>query len=487
MSNFYLNEDNSNFFGSFPATEMTVPGLRKFILGYARKQVGAVVMSVNAQRASYRSSVIDAIWDGIEYDAQGRMFFHGREFESQWAKNAKLLDDSGINPYCVWIDALREAGKEAWVSCRMNDLHNVDDEDNYMHDRLWRAHPEYRRSPYDGTVFGQAFDFAHEEVRKNKIAFLAEVLEKFDADGLELDWTRFPAFLKPGCELRDAHFITEIMREARRMAREWEQKRGRKIKIGVRVMSSIEDNMRFGLDVINWVKEDLVDVMNIGNFWPTINHDIPFEIWRAVFGKSVELNACLEYCAAPTHGIPHVKSLTKEMISGASTEYLYRGADHIYLFNQMNGNTGMGNLQNELLVLDNCGDYSTASAMSRRHVVTYTTIRPQGIKEGYSLPRVLDVNCQSFRINVGGMTDNRSGFAVIGLEQAMAAGVEAEVYVNGEKCALAEAPQLTYPIEIGGVICVAIPSTILHDGDNVVDVCLKGGEAKAVWFEIYIP
>ncbi len=490
MKGFYLNEDNSNFFYSFPESDMTVEGVRRFIRGYARKQVGAVVMSVNSQRASYDSKVIDPIWAGVTEDENGKMFFRGRELirGTSWIHNAKKLHDDGIDVYKEWIDELHEAGKEAWISCRMNDLHNVDDEDNYMHDRLWREHPEYRRARYIDDWFGRAFDFAHSEVRENKLALLTEQLERYDADGLELDWTRFPAYFKPGCEMRDAHLITEMLRELREVVHGYEIKRGHKIKIGARVLSSIEDSLRFGLDVVAWVNEGLVDSLTVGNFWPTINSDIPFETWRAVFGNKIEINAGLEVTALPFSNVPEAKlmPLTKEMIAACTSEYLYRGADHIYLFNLMNGNTGMHDNENYRIALDSCGLADTAYGLPRRHVLTFCTLRPQGIKEGYGLPRKLEW-WQSFRLNVGGGTQGRDAFVVIGLDSDFKEGLQVQCYLNAEKCEIVPSPSTPFPSFVKECICAKVPVGALHDGDNVIDIKVDGAELTANWCEIYIP
>ena len=493
MEGFYLNEDNSNFFVSFPESDMTLDGIRKFILGYAGKQVGAVVMSVNSSRASFDSKVIEPIWAGVTEDADGNLFFRGRTLDkgaANWIRNAKKLHDDGIDIYKEWIDALHAAGKEAWISCRMNDLHNVDDEDSYMHDKFWREHPEYRRAAYLGkeSWFGRAMDFAIDDVRAHKFDILNEQLERYDADGFELDWTRFPAYFKPGCEMRDAHLITEMLRTLRDVSHGFEVKRGHKIKIGARVLSSIEDCLRFGLDVVSWVQEGLVDSLTVGNFWPTINSDIPFETWRAALGRKVEINAGLEVTALPFSGVPEPKlmPLTKEMIAACTSEYIYRGADNIYLFNLMNGGTGMHDLANFKIVLDNCGLAETAYSMPRRHVLTFCTMRPQGIKEGYSLPRRLQ-GWQSFRLNVGGGTQDRDAFIVIGLDSEPCDGFEFQCYLNAEKCEIASVPAMRYPSFVKGCICAKASGGALHDGDNVIDIRADGAELTADWCEIFIP
>ena len=254
------------------------------------------------------------------------------------------------------------------------------------------------------------------------------------------------------------------------------------------MLSSIEDCLRFGLDVVTWVNERLVDSLTIGNFWPTINSDIPFETWRTAFGNTIELNAGLELTALPFSNVPEARlmPLTKEMISACTAEYLYRGADNIYLFNLMNGATGMHDNANFKIALDNCGLAETAYSMPRRHVITFSTMRPQGIIEGYSLPRKLE-GWQSFRQNVGGGTQGRGAFIIIGLEAPAADSAKPFIYLNAEKCELAETPEMRYPSLVKGFICAKTPVGAWHDGDNVIDVHVDGDSPTANWFEIFIP
>ena len=75
------------------------------------------------------------------------------------------------------------------------------DTTNFMHSTFWLAHPEYWRVP--GSTSGwtdRAFDYAIPAVREHHMAFVRELLARYDADGLELDWMRFGYHFKPGHE-----------------------------------------------------------------------------------------------------------------------------------------------------------------------------------------------------------------------------------------------------------------------------------------------
>ena len=490
MAGLFLNEDDSNFFMSFLDKDMTREGLEAFIRGYMRGQVGAIVLNPNAQRASYDSQVIEPIWSGVEKDEDGRPSFRGKtlgpNFQS-WTANARLLHERGLNPYKIWLDVIRSEGLEGWISCRMNDLHDVHNDDSVMHDAFWREHPEYRRAPYFGDWFGRALDYGFSDVRDYRMALIEEFLNLFECDGIELDWLRFPVCLKPGYEIEDAEAVTDIVRRTRKLADAKGEERHCRIKVGVRVPSRPDDARRLGYDVLTWSKEGLIDSVTVSNFWPTTDSDMPIEIWRGLLRDGIDLNAGLDinigaYPAAAM--IP----CTAAMTAGFAAEYLHRGANHVYLFNYMNGLTGMSNPKEFAEVLEKCGEKESVYEMTRRHVVTYTTPRPVGVPMDCALPRTLGGGWQNFRVNVGGGTICRTGYAVIGLKEPLAEGQEISIKANGADCFETEETfDLEFPPHVAATVVRQIPMRELHDGDNVLSVRFDGGEATAVWCEIYLP
>ena len=126
--------------------------------------------------------------------------------------------------------------------------------------------------------------------------------------------------------------------------------------------------------------------------------------------------------------------------------------------------------------------------MPRRHVVTYTTPRPVGVPMDCALPRKIGGGWQNFRVNVGGGTNCRTGYAVIGLKEPLTEGQEISIKANGADCLETdETFNLEFPPHVASTVIRQIPMRELHDGDNVLSVRLDGGEATAVWCEIYLP
>ena len=111
----------------------------------------------------------------------------------------------------------------------MNDVHSVDEPDNFMHSTFWREHPECWRVPHGSASpwVNRAMNYAHAEVREHQMALVRELLERYDADGLELDWMRFGYHLTPGREREEGAILTEfVAHDVARLANEWSTKRG---------------------------------------------------------------------------------------------------------------------------------------------------------------------------------------------------------------------------------------------------------------------
>lgn len=481
----YLNEDNSNYFTSYGEELMNEPALRDYIGRYCRGQVKAVFLSPNAQRTSYMGAVLDPIWEGISQLPDGNASFRGKlipKVFARMARNTLILHEKGLNPYVIWLDELKRRGMQGWISMRMNDLHSVEDPDDFQHDRFWRENPQFWCAPYMGDCYGFALDFAEKEVRDYKLRLVSEYLALFDFMGLELDFLRFPAYFKPGHEVRDAHFISEMLREIRNMTEEAAQKRGHRIKLAARVPSTPDNALRIGLDVLAWQKEALLDEITVSNFWPCTDSDMPMELWRNLLGGHAVINAGLELWSATTE---EKFGGNVGISSGFASQYLHRGADNIYLFNHMWGNTGLHDDEGFCRFLDACGERESAYSQWRRHAITFRTRLPLGSPSEIAVPCHVE-GFRSFRLNVGGGIEGRNATVIVGLDAALDASQAVELRLNGNPLEKAEFPKQSYPPSMKAGICGKCPAPVLHEGDNVISVFIDAPGAKVVWVEICI-
>ncbi len=103
------------------------------------------------------------------------------------------------------------------------------------------------------------YDFAHELVQQDKLAVLREMLEDYEADGLELDFM-FDRFYFKSAEIeKNTPLMNRFIAEIRQMANEIGKQQGKEIPIMARVGLNKEYNLAIGLDVETWLKERSID------------------------------------------------------------------------------------------------------------------------------------------------------------------------------------------------------------------------------------
>ncbi len=481
-----LNEDDSHFFGSRSAEQMNIEGLHAFVDQYANTKVSHLFLCPNAMKASHRSKVRDAIWEMGDGQKPPQ-----EEFSKKWCQNARLLDERGLDPYAVWIARCREKKISPWLSMRMNDVHNVDDVDNYIHSSFWRKHPDYWRVPGGKGWTDRALDFGIPEVREHTMAYVRELLERYDPDGLELDWMRFGYHFRPGKEAEGVLILNQFMRDVRDLTRQWSAKRGHPIKLGARVPTLPDAAKGLGMDGVTWVREALVDMLVPTPFWATTDFDIPIELWRERIGvnaKNVLLAAGAEILVRAYPGAKHIEAdITSTR--GFAAACLQRGADSIYLFNYMDPGPMTGGKEAYRMLLEEGLSAKTVVTKPRRHVVTYRDTVAPGMSSDVMLP-VDGFKGGTFRIRIGPKPKKADVFVVFGLAQSDGmVSSKFEITINGRKCKpatdLADLSQCSGVVRAVQQLC---PSGSLRNGYNEIQIKQLPGESqqKVVWVELRI-
>ncbi|NLS98094.1 MAG: hypothetical protein GXX96_38685 [Planctomycetaceae bacterium] len=477
-----INEDNSHFFGSRKPEEMTRAGLHAFVDQYAGSAVTHLFLNANAMRASFRSSSRDAVWDPVD----------GKEPDGLWPQNAKRLHEAGLDPYQVWIDRCREKGLSPWISMRMNDIHSVDEPGNFMHSTFWRAHPEFWRVPNGSARPWQnrAMDYAHAEVREHQMALVRELVERYDPDGLELDWMRFGYHLTPGHEREESGILTEFVRDVRSLTAEWSEKRGHPIRLAVRAPAHPDAASGLGMDAVLWAKEGLVDLIVPCPFWTSSDFDIPIELWHERLGdtaRQVVVAPGLEFNARPWPGAPAAANDLASARGFAASAY-ERGADSLYLFNWMDSQTRpVAESKYALLLRDGLSREVVQNA-PRRHPVCFRDTVPARFPNGAQLP-VDAAAGGDFQIHVGTRPKSGKAWAIAGLARRDGvAEARLEGSLNGRELGPAENVPDLGGFGGGTVRAVRFPCPLdaVNEGNNKLQIRQTGGgpSQQIVWVEI---
>ena len=174
------------------------------------------------------------------------------------------------------------------------------------------------------------WNFAIPEVRQYKVAALKEVAERYDLDGINLDFGRHPPFLPTGQQWEHREALTDFVRQVRLMLQGVAERRGRPFLLSVRVADTVPGCHFDGMDVETWVRHNLVDMIVIGT--RSIQVDLP-GFKRITTGSHVKLYPCIDQHHSPDgyHAVP-----SPEFLRGVAANWWHQGADGIAAFNFWN-------------------------------------------------------------------------------------------------------------------------------------------------------
>ena len=159
-----------------------------------------------------------------------------------------------------------------WVQ-RMDDTHDASNP--ILFPDFKREHPEALfGTPDNPPKYGKwsGVDYAASAVRDLAYAIVAEVAENYDVDGIELDFWRHPVFFKRSAQgevLRpeDRALMTDVIRRMRFKLDEIGRTRGKHLLLNIKYPDSVGYCYKIGLDLEQWLKEDLVDVLVPGGYF----------------------------------------------------------------------------------------------------------------------------------------------------------------------------------------------------------------------------
>jgi hypothetical protein len=306
--------------------------------------VGAVLFSFGSGNvAEYQSDVLE--WpgeaDGFKFPAV-RSWHGGVEVDPKYQYlNPKSLADAGHNPPKVIVEECHRRGMAAFVSLRMNDTHDGQhSKDQFPNPEL----PTFKRHNPDWLLQDlhrwSALDYRKPQVRRLKLRVIEEFFDRWDFDGIELDWLRHTMYFPRGTEQKNAKYLTEFLRAVRKSLSDRAARRGRKIEIAVRIPERLSWCKLGGFDVPRWIKEDLIDTLILGQ---GLTESIGIGEFRGLMKKR-ELP--IYPCVTPYgNGYPISPD---EVIRGNAANLWRDGADGIYAFNWFNHGTWRKKLLSEI-------------------------------------------------------------------------------------------------------------------------------------------
>ncbi|MBI81724.1 MAG: hypothetical protein CMJ81_00875 [Planctomycetaceae bacterium] len=293
---------------------------------------------------------VDSIWlssmigaDLYVYDCKvgeraGERIYPGHEQQQGAAEafeklraNMKVMLDAGTDPLREVIRFGHRHGKEVFASFRMN---MIQDSWRPNFQTQWkRDHPDWClgvREMADleddpRSLYWSGLDFEKSPVRDQRVAVIRDICSRYDVDGMELDFWRWPAFFKTTlegkpAEPRQVEIMNKFMRRVRRTMNGIESGRKRPLLLAVRVFDNEEISLKLGLDARTWLREGLIDILVVGGTYTY--YSIETEKWvEMAHARDVPVYVCMYR----PKGIERDRARTAYHMS--------RGAAGMYLFN----------------------------------------------------------------------------------------------------------------------------------------------------------
>ena len=243
--------------------------------------------------------------------------------------NVNTLTENYGGPLTVISKICREHDVPFYPRIRMNSHYPIDFE-HVGHGNFRREHPEWligkpnENIPEGTLAYGirTGKNYAVPEVCSYMVEIICETFERFEVDGIELDFCRHPAFFRLGEERSNAILITGLISQIQTRLRIRENEIKRKLKLAVRVPPTVKDAIRIGLDVDEWIQSGLVDIVTVGIGF------VPFDTPADEFVKLAENQQCAIYgcLEATAYADPLV-------LRAAAHGWLNSGATGVYLYN----------------------------------------------------------------------------------------------------------------------------------------------------------
>ena len=254
----------------------------------------------------------------------------------------------GDDPLLPVLQFWKRDGRAFFFSMRMNDYHHSWSNAAHLWDGFRRSHRHWFLTPpsdhdwqsrFLPWIEGRgpqpkfapeslAYDYAIPEVRAHFLDQLREACRRYDLDGAELDWLRYPTFFRNGGV--HAATLTAFVGEARAILDAAAKRRGHPLRLVSRVPDSPDKASAVGLDVEAWLKAGWLDAVIAGHGGTFSANEL--EQWVALAHRhQVPVYGVLD--RMNFRGKAFARYGTPETLRAAVSTLWQKGADGLYFFN----------------------------------------------------------------------------------------------------------------------------------------------------------
>lgn len=186
-----------------------------------------------------------------------------------------LKEYTGRDSLETMIDYGDANNLDVFWSMRMNDTHDYAYEENQLDSWKQANLDKLVSRKYDsfsmnyGKFRWSSVDYTHNESRQKVYDILKDTVSRYDIDGIELDFTRFPIYFKEVTDGTDVYpenieRMNDLMRMIRALTDMYSVEKNKPLLISIYVPDSIAFCRAIGLDIETWLEENLADMVTVG-------------------------------------------------------------------------------------------------------------------------------------------------------------------------------------------------------------------------------
>ena len=501
-----INHDSSNYFSNFSKGTLTADDVVRFCNQFKDTHVTDYFINVDGvfpapgtgRTSSLEYYHMTEFFDGEPVDFSSNSFALAGHI---------MYEELGIDYIGIWCDTFTEIGINPWISFRMNDVHYYNNSGpSTSKSEFWYKNPQFRRVNHHFWVdyMDKAFDYTYEEVREHMLSYINAALNRYNCYGIELDFQRELRLFRIGGEYPGLEIMNQFMRDVDDLVAIYEAKYGHEIKISARVAPDPQTSYEFGLDVITWAAEGIVQLLSPTGRYESHYTDMPIKMWDSILEPyDVVLAPCIDvanlrpYSYAPKTGANTIETLA------ATAAYMYsQGADKMYTYNYFmapttvfseadkvntkNARIAMSSGMGMWNIFTTLGSYEKVNTYNRRSVLTYSDMHTVWRDTSAVLPAWPSPSqpCE-FRIPTGDILDGSTVTLKFSVREVAAFENPPEVYVNNVKCAYTGMETCSGGFTEYNLMCYAVPRAA-HVSDAMIVKIIPKQQLKIAHAEIYI-
>ena len=402
------------------------------------------------------------------------------------------------------IDVCRENGVGFFLNFRLNDAHHVTadrtpENSNIAFDsEIVLEHPEYQIGyvPSWGRT-EVVLDFQHEAVVENRLKLIRELIELYEIDGFELDFTRRYVLFNVDTTTSEQRLeiMLGMLREVRAMLDEATERDGRYRHLSVRIPVWDTYYDALGIDTEAFAEAG-VTVFNLTASYFTAQENLDLTTAKEKIGDAL-LYYELHFITAVDYDEDgrriHRRATVEQLCTTALIAY-EQGADGISFFNfQYYRGDRVSELDRPYTeppweVIGYVGDYAGLKEMGQHYFIGKTW--RDSFYNKWKLPTKLTNVAKTFDFYMVSPTEGWTGDAIVTV-QSLSAFTDQKLEVTFNSQALESVPWSGKPYEnvytqmIGAAENYRswkLPASLLREGDNVLSIRLTNGAAISVCF-----